>query len=571
MRWKLAPSDAAAAKSLGGELGVSPVVAQLLINRGFADAAAAKKFLQPTLDDLYDPETLDGIAPAVARISKAVSRGEKILIYGDYDVDGMTSTALLYHLFAMISARASYFLPLRLQDGYGLNADRMRDFKAQGIDLIITADCGIGAHDQARLARELSLDLIITDHHEPEGPIPDAVAVVNPKNPGSRYPYRDLAGVGVAFKLAWAVAKSFSGRKKVTPEFRDFLLNAVGLVALGTIADVAPLTGENRTFVRHGLDALANSRLPGLRALMSVAGLSERFSARDVAFRLAPRLNATGRLNEPLLGFELLTTNSFGRALEIATDLDAKNRERQAIERSILASAKKALLENYDPRRSRVIVLSGADWHIGVIGIVASRIAEEFYRPTVLVSVDGKFGRGSARSIPPFHILDALKSCEDVLLSYGGHAQAAGITVEAGNIDALREALEAAAAGLTEDDLTPAIYVDAEIPLSSVTPALVRQLEFLAPFGEGNPAPLFAATGLSTAGRPRRVGAEGQHLSFFLRDEGLSLRAIAFGCGDFAPRLERCSGPLSVLFEPKMDTYNGTGETQLVVKDIRFD
>ena len=569
--WKIAPGDKAAAEALAADLSVSPVVAQLLINRGYGEAQAARKFLRPSLDDLYDPESLSGMAEAVARIWTAVSRGEKILIYGDYDVDGMTSTALLYHLFSLLSARVSCFLPTRLVEGYGLHADRMRDFKEQGVDLIITADCGTGAHEEAKLARQLGIDLIVTDHHEPEGPLPDAVAVINPKKDGSTYPFRDLAGVGVAFKLAWAVAKSFSGQKKVTSEFREFLLNAVGLVALGTIADVAPLVGENRVFTSHGLAALVNTKLPGLRALMNVSGLQDKLASRDVAFRLAPRLNATGRLNEPLLGFELLTTDSFGRALEIANELDAKNKERQAIERTILASARKRLTEDFDPATGRAIVLAGEDWHIGVIGIVASRLAEEFYRPTVLLSVEGDVARGSARSIPGFHLLDALKSCDDLLLAYGGHAQAAGITIETRNIERLREALDAAAGVLVEEDLVPMLSVDAEISLSSVNTALVRQLDFLAPFGEGNPQPVFATSGVTVAGRVKRVGSDGQHLSFFVRGDGVSSRAIAFGWGELADRLAAHQSPFRIAYEPRLDEFAGGGQTQLVVKDIRLD
>lgn len=572
MKWRISASDADAAKALSEQLDVSPIVAQLLISRGHGESAAARKFLHPTLDDLHDPELLDGMSEAVKRVTRAVAHGEKILIYGDYDVDGMTSAALLSHFFKMLSANVTYFLPLRLSDGYGLNCDRLRAFKEDGINLIITADCGIGAHEEARVAKELGIDLIITDHHEPEGPLPDALAIVNPKKHGSLYPFRHLAGVGVAFKLAWAMAKAFSGQKKVSPEFREFLLNAVGLVALGTIADVAPLSGENRVFASFGLGVMSNTKLPGLRALMSVSGVTDSLTVRDVAYRLAPRLNAAGRLNEPLLGFELLTTESFGRALEIATLLDDKNRERQAIEKEILISARAQLLAAHpDPRGQRVIVLASADWHVGVIGIVASRIAEEYYRPAVLISIDGNIGKGSARSIPPFHMFNALKSCEGCLVDFGGHAQAAGVTVEVGKIDALREALCAYAAGMSREDLTPMMTVDAQVPLSSVTTALVRQLELLAPFGEANPQPLFASTGLSTAGRVRRVGADGQHLSFFVKSGTSSARAIAFGQGDLADRLEMHPGGISVAFEPQIDTFNGGGEAQLVVRDIRFD
>ena len=571
VRWKVSPSDPAASAALAADLSVSPVVAQLLINRGYADISSARTFMRPVLDDLHDPETLDGVDVAVQRISKAVSRGERIMIYGDYDVDGMTSAALLYHLFTMLSARVSHFLPRRIEEGYGLNADSLRSFKEQGIDLVITSDCGIGAHEEARLARELGIDLIITDHHEPDGPLPDAVAVINPKKAGSRYPFRDLAGVGVAFKLAWAVAKSFSGQKKVSPEFREFLVNAVGLVALGTIADVAPLVGENRVFVANGMSALANTKLPGLRALMSVAGLTESFTARDVAFRLAPRLNATGRLNEPALGLELLITDSYGRAMEIASTLDLKNRERQAIEKEILESARAMVRERCDLSNQRTIVLVGADWHVGVIGLVASRIAEEFYRPTILMNIDGDVARGSARSIPPFHMFNALKSCEDVLVSYGGHAQAAGVCVKVCQLEEFTKALEGAAGRLTEEDLTPAVSIDADIALSAASGDLVKQLEYLAPFGEGNRQPLFSSTGLSLAGRMRRLGSDGQHLSFFVRGEKSCVRAIAFGMGDCSTKLERHRGTVSLAYEPQFDTYNGTNEVQLVVRDIRLD
>jgi single-stranded-DNA-specific exonuclease len=571
VRWKIAEANTTAAKSLAQELSLSPIVAQLLVNRGLSSIDPARKFLRPSLDDLYDPESLDGVDVAVARISRAIAKGERILIYGDYDVDGMTSAALLHHLFALLSARVSFFLPRRIEEGYGVNADSLRTFKEQGIDLVITADCGIGAWQEAKLAAELGIDLIVTDHHEPEGPLPEAVAVINPKKRGSKYPFRDLAGVGVAFKLAWAVAKSFSGQKKVSPEFREFLLNAVGLVALGTIADVAPLVGENRIFAAHGLSALANTRLPGIRALMTVAGINDSFTSRDVAFRLAPRLNATGRLNEPALGLELLTTESFGRAMEIARQLDEKNRERQAIERTILAAARKRILANKDFHNQRVIVLADDGWHVGVIGIVASRLAEEFYRPTVLMNLEGAVAKGSARSIPPFHIFEALKSCDNILLSYGGHAQAAGMAVEACKVEALREALEAAARQLSEDDFTPTVFLDAEIRLNEVTTSLVKQLDHLAPFGEGNPQPLFAAMNLATAGRLKRVGADGQHLAFFVKSGNAITRAIAFGWGGFAPRLENHRGSISVACEPQLNTYGGAQEVQLVVRDIRLD
>jgi len=570
-KWRVASCDAAAAADLAASLSLSPIIGQLLWNRGYRSREEAMRFLRPSLDDLYDPGLMNGMGEAVKRVSRAIAADERIVIYGDYDVDGMSAAALLHHFFSLVTARVDHFLPRRIEEGYGLHADALRKFKREGAGLVITVDCGIGAAEEAALAKELGLDLIITDHHEPEGPLPEAVAVINPKRADSTYPYRDLAGVGVAFKLAWALARHFSGKKKVTREFREFLLNAVGLVALGTIADVVPLTGENRVFVSAGLDALVNSRLPGVRALMNVAGTTDGLTARDVAFRLAPRLNAAGRLNEPATGLELLVTESFGRATKIAEDLDAKNRRRQTIERRILNAAMKDLRERVDVERDRVIVLAGENWHPGVLGIVASRIAEEFYRPTLLLNLEGEIARGSARSIPPFHIFDALKSCEDLLLSFGGHAQAAGVTVASRLIDDLREALEEAAAALTGRDLTPSLRVDAEVSVRDVTPALVRQLEMLEPFGEQNPAPLFMARDVDVVGRLRRLGSDGRHLSFYVRDGGVSTRAIAFNKGDFQSRLENHSGPVSLVFEPQIDTWRGTGEPELVVRGIRLE
>ncbi len=561
----------AAAVGLASELSLSPVMGKLLWNRGYRTREDALRFLRPSLDHLEDPDLLEGCHEAVQRISQAIAADEKIAIYGDYDVDGMSATALLYHFFKLINARVEHFLPRRIEEGYGLNAEVLRRLRLDGVSLVITVDCGMSATDEAALSRELGLDIIITDHHECETSLPDAVAVINPKRHDSRYPFRDLAGVGVAFKLAWALSRHFSGRRRVTSEFREFLLNAIGLVALGTISDVVPLTGENRVLVCNGLDALVNSRLPGVRALMTVAGITDSLTARDIAFRLAPRLNAAGRLNEPAAALELLVTDSSSRAAEIADDLEAKNRRRQAIERKILSAARKNLLKEVDIERDRVIVLAGEDWHLGVLGIVASRIAEEFYRPTLLLNLEGQTARGSARSIPPFHIFDALKSCEDLLLEFGGHAQAAGITVESAMIDELRKALEAAAGTLSGQDLTPSLAVDAEVSIREVTPALVGQLESLEPFGEQNPPPLLMARSVNIAGRSRRLGADGQHLSFYVRDGGASLRAIAFNHGSLQSRLETHSGQVSILFQSQVDTWRGTGEPELVVRDIRLE
>ncbi|MBM4050017.1 MAG: single-stranded-DNA-specific exonuclease RecJ, partial [Planctomycetes bacterium] len=398
-------------------------------------------------------------------------------------------------------------------------------------------------------------------------------AVINPKTAGNPYPFKDLSGVGVAFKLAWGIAQSFSGAKKVSAEFRDFLVNAVSLVALGTVADVVPLTGENRIFATFGLGAIQAATSPGLRALIDVAGLADsEIKPGHIAFRIGPRLNAAGRLGSARLAVELLTTDSGDRARQIAKQLDDENRKRQEIEARILAEATEKVHKEVTLDSTHAIVLAAEEWHAGVIGIVASKIVDEFYRPAVLIALDGDLGHGSARSIPPFHLFNGLSACSERLIAFGGHAQAAGLRIARNEVPAFRESLNAVAAQmLSKDDLIPEMQIDAEVMLAQLSAALVHELERLAPCGQGNPSPVLAATELKVAGKPQLVGRKGQHLSFYVRQATTSLKAIAFGMGDSYAALPKDGRTVALAFAPKINTWGGRESVELEVKDIKVE
>lgn len=404
----------------------------------------------------------------------------------------------MYRCLELVGAKVSYYIPERLEEGYGLNADAIKKLREGGANVILTVDCGINACREADIARTHGIDLIITDHHRPGQEIPNAFAVVNPKLHASNHVFHNLSGVGIAFKLAWAIGQHFSPQKKVSSEFKDFLLSAVGLVALGTIADVVPLLGENRIVTKYGLSALQYTEIPGLRALLDVADISHRnLDAFHVGYRLGPRLNAPGRIGNAGIVVELLITRCKERAVEIANFLEQENKRRQEIQVDIMASARKKVLHELDLDETTAIVLADEGWHPGVIGIIASKIVEEFNRPTVMIAVADDIGHGSARSIPSFHILEALESCRNKLLSVGGHAQAAGLKIHPDNIDAFREMLNSMTSQrLCKTDLVPVLNIDAEVTLSMLSKALVTELARLSPHGEGNPIPLFAATNL---------------------------------------------------------------------------
>jgi len=567
-RWHI-PNPRPEAEALSRRLGVSETTAQVLLNRGLAEPADVRAFLRPGLDHLADPGLWPEMVRAACRIRQAVENRERIVIYGDYDVDGISATAILLRCLALLGVQAEFYIPDRLDEGYGLNADAVRNIARRGEGLLITVDCGIGAVEEVALARSLGLDVIVTDHHEPGEVVPGEAVLANPKLPGHAPVFRDLSGAGLAFKLAWALGKALSRRDRVSEEFRDFLLDAVSLAALGTIADVVPLVEENRVLAHFGLRGLSSSEAAGIRALREAADVEGKaLDAFDVAFKLAPRLNAAGRLGSARRAVELLTTGSLERARSIAEDLNRENARRQRIQDRILQDARKMIQEQGLARRHS-IVLASQDWHAGVVGIVAARIAEEFWRPTVLLVLEGDKAHGSARSVGSLHLFQTLRDCAGRLTAFGGHARAAGLRLPRSELDRFREEFERAVGErLSERDLTPSLEVDAEVRLARIDKTLVEEIGLLAPFGEGNPEPVFVAYDLEVRSGVRRMGTGGRHLSFWVNQDGRALRAVAFGMADLAAALERCRR-CSLAFVPKINRWRGTESIELEVRDMK--
>jgi single-stranded-DNA-specific exonuclease len=583
-RWRIHPHDPDRIETLRRGAGIPAVVAQLLICRGIADPQVARQFLDPKLLDLHGPEELPGCVQAAELIHQAVVAGQRILIYGDYDVDGLTGTAILWLCLRMLGSEVSYYVPHRIDEGYGLSCEALRSRVSPQIGLIVTVDCGIASVEAAATARELGLKLVITDHHEPGPRLPEAAAVVHPRLSGSKYPFGGLSGSGVALKLAWALCQRASGAKKVGQRMKDFLMQAVGLAALGTVADVVPLVGENRVLVRYGLDSLARQPTPGVAALMRTAKLDEKLRVRrpdnrpnldseDLAFALAPRLNAAGRLGQPQLAVELLVSDRQERVRELAAYLDALNNTRQTLERSIYLAASKQVKEQCRPADEAALVLADRNWHAGVIGIVAGRLAEKHHRPVVLISWDQlgvKPGIGSARSVQGFNLHEALRACDQYLLSHGGHAAAAGLTIAEDQFPGFRAAFcEVAAAEIGAEQRVAELQVDAEFPLSAFTAETVQLIERLAPFGEGNTRPLLCSSGVHLTEPPRAIGSGGRHLSLMLCQHDVTLRAVAFGGGEWAEELTARDCPLDVAFRPVINTFRGRRNVELHLVDWR--
>jgi len=567
-RWVSPASRPLLRDRMASALGISPITAQVLINRGVCDEASARSFMQPSLGDLRDPLAIPSITRAAEVLQRAVLDGDEVTVYGDYDVDGVCATALMLKLFSMLGVCASYYIPQRISEGYGLNAAALRKLKERGSGLVLTVDCGTNAVEEARLAASLGMRLIITDHHEPGDELPEACAIVNPHVEEENGFDKGLSGVGVAFKLAYAVLSRLG--KERSDQVRSFLAEAMALVALGTVADVVPLRGENRALTQFGLTMLRETEVPGIQALVSVCGLSGRsLDTEDLAFRLGPRINAAGRLGTAVLALELLTTSSRERADEIAAKLDRTNRERQRIEAKTLEQAF-AQIEDKDMSSQYGLVLSHPEWHAGVIGIVASKIVDVYHRPTVLIAEREATCQGSARSIPGFNVADALRSCSSCLLSFGGHSQAGGLRLRRERLeDFACLFLEEARRSLADEDLVPMLSVDAEISLGDVTSELAVELQRLAPFGKGNPPPILAAQGVLVGGEPRRIGRSGKHLSFYARQGERALRVVAFGMGELASGLDG-SAPIDVAFTPQINTFRGKQAVELIARDIRI-
>jgi len=576
-RWHVRPHDAAAVAALERSAGVPSLVAALLVARGVTQPDAVKAFLSGGLTDLRDPETLPGVPEAADRILAAVKAGRQIVVYGDYDADGMTATAILVGCLEALDANPRWYVPNRFEEGYGLNAEALEKLAAEGASLVVTVDCGIASVAEAARARDLGLELIVTDHHSFADTLPEAHVLVHPRLPGTAYPFGELCGAGVAFKLAWAIATRASGSKQVTPRLREMLLRGIGLATLGTVADVVPLLDENRIIVRRGLECLRTRGGPGLAKLLELASLHEKrtLESEDVAFRLAPRLNAAGRFGEAAKGIELLTTADAARAESLASYVHELNTRRETEERSILLAATKQALEQFDPEADAALVLADRGWNAGVVGIVAGRLAERFHRPVVVIAQgahEGLVASGSVRSVPGFDVHAALMPCRGLLVTCGGHAAAAGLRVEEGRIDEFREAFVAEVASRMPAELRRAqLALDGETTLAGLSLHAVEQIEQLAPFGQGNRRPVLCASRVALAEPPRAIGGGGRHLSMRLVQHGTKIRGVAFGGAEWLPHLPPPGQPFHVAFKPKINEFQGRRTAELELVDWRPD
>jgi single-stranded-DNA-specific exonuclease len=552
--------DVALAERLTTELHLPPLVSTLLVARGLSAVDDARNYLRPRMDQLHPPQAMRGMAEAVERLSIAIRSGETILVHGDYDVDGMCSTTILVRTLRHLGATAVPFAPHRINDGYDLGEAGVRAAVAAGAKVLVTCDCGTTAHEPVADLRRRGIDVIITDHHLPSRPPPDCVAVLNPRVAGCDYPDKDLCAAAVSFKLSLALLEQHGASPNVA-------LNMLDLVALATVADVAPLRGENRILVRYGLRLMSETKNIGLRALINASGLEGReLTAGRVGFILAPRLNAVGRIGDAKRGLDLLLSSDESEANGIARDLEEINRTRQNIDRDTLDAARK-LAATQDLDSVAGLVLAAEGWHPGVIGIVASRLVEDLYRPVLLIAVDGGIGKGSGRSIPAFDLHGGLTACADILMRYGGHRAAAGLTVDAARIPELAARFDAIARErLTREDLTPELRVDLELPLGEANDALEKLLRHFEPFGLGNPAPLLATRGCRLASAPRVVGQNG--LKFALRDSTTELEGVWWGVSH---RLSEWTATqvVDVAYRLERDLWRDTSRLVARLADIR--
>ncbi|MBD0370960.1 MAG: single-stranded-DNA-specific exonuclease RecJ [Pyrinomonadaceae bacterium] len=568
-RWIVCEPLIVEAQALARKLGVSPVLASLLIKRGYADEASARKFLNPSFEELHDPALMLGMKEAVERILSAIDAGEKILVYGDYDVDGTTGTVVLRRALKMLGAETGFHVPHRFTEGYGINRAALEKARDDGFKVIISVDCGIRSHEPLEWAKANGLDCIVTDHHLPdedEG-APPARSVLNPNQKGCSYPDKNLAGVGVAFKLAHALFRA-RGREA---QVKGFLK----VVAIGTVADVAPLVGENRAIVALGLADLPRATNPGLRALMEVAGCGDGrgLTATDLGFRISPRINAAGRMDAARAVVELFEAETDEEAQKLAAHLDMRNRERQTVQSEIIKRAFAELALSTDTNaHSHVAVIAGDGWHRGVIGIAASKVAEKLNRPCVIISLDeAGLGHGSARSIETYHLLNGLTTCADLFEQFGGHSHAAGLTIKRECIEELRRRLnEHAASNIKGDDLVPVVRVDAELPCEAVTLGLAEELRRLEPFGASNPQPVFLTRGLRLAYEPRVL--KERHLKMRVAGaDGRTFDAIWWGGAE-----ELTSGQtltqgarIEMAYTLELNTWQGETRLQMCVQDVR--
>lgn len=544
-------------------LKVPKIISQILLNRGIDTFEKAKLFFRGKLEDLYDPFLLPDMGKAVDRIIKAINGKEKILIYGDYDVDGITAVSMLFLLLQQLGADVIFYIPNRIKEGYGITILGIDEAFKKQIRLIISVDCGITAIKEIEHAQRLGMDVIISDHHEPGLELPKAFAVLNPKCQDSNYPFQELAGVGVAYKLVQALIS-------VLKLDHDIIKNYVDLAAIGSAADIVPMIDENRILVKEGLKRLNCTERPGIKALLQVTGmLNKPLGTGQIVFILAPRINAVGRLGNAARAVELLTTQNPEQALEIANVLEAENRQRKNIDEETFKMAQQIVDEKFDLSENYGLVLDQEGWHPGVIGIVASRVVEKYYRPTIMISIlDENIGKGSARSISGFDIYQALKQCEDLLIGFGGHKYAAGLTIERANIENFRQRFnEFARNELSEELLTPKLRIEGELRFGEINPRLIQILKLMAPFGPQNMRPVFLSQKLQVVGTPTIVG--NNHLKFKVRQDGIVFDAIGFNLGNLIYRIEPGVNNLDMTYVIEENIYLGRSTLQLRVKDLR--
>ncbi len=561
--WHLPPPPSERIRQLADEAGLPVIIASLLFQRGCNTPQLCHDFLHPVPTQLHRPENLPDIDLATERIVSAIKHQEPILVYGDYDVDGVCGTAILVSVLRALGAKVYYYLPHRHTEGYGVSSQGVEFALRCGIRLMITNDCGSNDIEVLNRARNAGIDIIVTDHHEPGNSPPPALAFINPKRADSNYPFRELAGAGVAFKLAWKLLNACNRTK-------EELISLLDLVGLATIADVVPLTGENRIIARLGLTALSKTKRPGLKELFSVSRLKpSQLSARNIAFIIAPRLNAAGRVGHARIALELLLTEDPTRAHFLAEELEQLNRSRQEIEDTIFTAALR-LIEQKKKDRSRVIVLAERNWNEGIIGIVAARLVEEFWRPCVLISLKENNGKGSARSVTGFNLYEALTATKQHLITFGGHRYAAGLQILPEEIPQFEEAINNFAASLPEEIFKPSLHIEAIVQLEEITPELIRYLKRLEPFGPDNPEPIFASTELEVVGYPRRMGRTGEHLKFKVRAGKTVLSAIAWQRSKEILNLPIGKpGNLDICYTLTTDEFNGKKQIQLNILDLR--
>jgi len=562
-RWRISPPDANLQKSLSDSLSISHVISQLLINRGIRDIDKIKSFLNSDVSELYNPFLMKGMSEAVLRIKKALAEKEKILIHGDYDVDGVTATALLFFTLKEFGLEPVYFIPDRLTEGYGLGSNGVEEAIKIKANLVITVDCGISSHEEVAALNKHGIDVVVTDHHEPPRILPDAHAVINPHQKGCAYPDKNLSGVSIAFKLCQALSAELNNRN---------FWKHLDLVTLGTISDVAPILGENRILVKEGLKLLkSGGSNKGVKALIEVSGIKkDKIGAFEIGFILGPRINAAGRLGYAGVAVELLLTEDDARARELAKKLNEANQERQKIEKNTLKEAMSKIEKDINFKDHRVIVLHNEDWHAGVMGIVASRISDRFNRPAILISTKDGVGRGSGRSIENFHLFEALASCEEFLKEYGGHQYACGLTILEEKLPGFIKLINELAKGsIKTEDLAQELSIDMETGLDALDYKNIEDIASLEPFGEGNPEPVFCSRNLRLA-QPVRV-LKGEHIKFQVTDGRKKFEAIGFGMakdGDIELAL-RNSSSFDMAYTVSINNWQGMNTIQLKIEDIK--